>query len=181
MPTEKQQSALMALNQQLDVASLDENITDTTKKIIQEQSAQETQELVNMFNWHMQKKNIIRMMKLSKVEDIVIDSIIERFDRRPGEFNNDDLLHYLQTVESSIERAQKNMNNPENVAVPTINVQNNTQVNLNVIDKFTSDSKARITDAIKAFLDNAAANKDNPVVDADFFETDATDDETKGD
>lgn len=133
----------------VDTGQLDETIAELTQKIVQETSVPDTQDLVELFNWNLSKKNAIRMLKLSGLYDKITDQMLERFERRSGEFSNADLLSYLQTVESSIDKAQKNL---ANVSTPAITVQNNTQVNVNVVETLDQDSRERIADALKALL-----------------------------
>ena len=80
--------------------------------------------------------------------------MIERFQKRSGEFSNSDLLSYLQTVENSIEKSQKSLSQVDEQ--PTIVQTNNTQVNFNVLDGFNDDSRDRIANAIKSILNSAA-------------------------
>lgn len=144
---------------------LDTELTDITEKLITEKSVSGTQDLIDLFNWTLSKKNALRLTKLAGLYDIVLDQIGERLNRRSGEFSNSDLLNYLQTIETSMEKSQKNLSGAQ---APTINVQNNTQVNVNVVDTFDDDAKARIQAAIQALMSSDFSNSVDMPVDADF-------------
>ena len=144
---------------EVDSTALDNDINSVAQQLIAEQDTEVSKDLVHLFNWHLSKKNAIRLLKLSGLYDSITDQMIERFQKRSGEFSNSDLLSYLQTVENSMEKSQKNLAQVD--TQPAIVQQNNTQINFNVLDGFDDDSKERIANAIKAILNNASSDDVN--------------------
>lgn len=125
-------------------------------KINSEVDAANTKDLVAQFNWNMAKKNALRILKLSGLLDSIADQMIERFEKRPGEFSNKDLLDYLQAVQNTLEKSTKALAQVDEV--PHIMVQNNTQVNISTLDKFDSESRDRIANALKTVISSIKKN-----------------------
>ena len=155
----------MDSNDVINLIPLDNSTEDLAKEIVEEKNFDRTQQLINLFNLNQAKKNALRVLKLNQLLDKVSDQMIERFDKRPGEFSNADLLNYMTVVQSSIDRANKSLNQIDDM--PTINLN---QVNVNIqkddIDVLDRESRERVNDAIKAIMSkiNNEKNKTEPEV-----------------
>jgi len=161
---------------EIDYSVVDSTVEDLARQIVDESDINHTNDLVQLFNWNLSKKNALRLLKLNGLYDNITDQMIDRFKKRSGEFSNKDLLDYLQTIENSIDRTQKNLSQTEEAPVIQVN-HNTTQVNFNVLDGFDSDSKSRIADAIKSVLNGAKAKEpDEPIMDVDFQESNEQED-----
>lgn len=136
----------------LDTTSVDTAIFDAASRVLTEEDMNRTTDLVALFNWNISKKNVARVMKLNSLYDSVTDQMVRRFEARPDQFSNSDLLDYMKTLQGAIDTSTKNIS--ETAAPPSI-VQNNTQINVNVIDSFDRDARARILHAVKATLESA--------------------------
>lgn len=139
-------------------SELNKDISNLAQQLIDEKDIDASKNIVQLFNFNLSKRNALRILKLNGLYDNITDQMIERFQKRSGEFSNSDLLSYLQTVENSIEKSQKSLSQVDEQ--PTIMQTNNTQVNFNVLDGFNDDSRDRIANAIKSIL-NSAATTDN--------------------
>lgn len=119
------------------------------QQILEEDDPEELQELIDMFNLNMKKKDIIRSAKLSEVQDKIVDQMSKRIENRPDEFSNADLLNYHKVVQDTISKADNTL---ESVKVPSIQV--NQQINLNnsETDSFDKESRQRILDAVNSVL-----------------------------
>lgn len=137
----------------LPCTSVDAKISSLMEDIMEEQDPNKTKDLVDLFNWHMSKKNVARIQKLNNLYDSITDQMVERVDKRADQFSNSDLLDYVKTIQSAIDINTKNLSNVQEP--PMIVHQNNTQINLNVVDSFDSDAKARILAAVQATLQQA--------------------------
>lgn len=127
---------------------LDTSNQQIANDIIAETSFDKTQELIRLFNLNQAKKNALRVLKLNNLLDKVQDSMIERFEKRPGEFSNTDLINYMNTVQNAIDRANKSLNLIDEAPAITLN-----QVNVNVEDPVLNrESREKITNAINALL-----------------------------
>ena len=139
------------------VSSLDTTIEGLVSDIVTEQDPTKTKDLVDIFNWNMSKKNVLRLKKLNNLYDSITDQMIERVDKRADQFSNSDLLDYVKTIQSAIDVNTKNLSQVQDP--PLIVQQNNTQINVNVADSFDRDAKERILAAVQATLNKAK----NPV------------------
>lgn len=126
---------------------LDKETSQLAQQIIDEKDVKKTQDLVKIFNLNQAKKNVLRVLKLNSLLDKVSDQMIERFEKKPGEFSNSDLLNYLQVTQNAIDRANKSLNLVDET--PSISL---TQVNVNIEETLDRDSRAKITEAINKIL-----------------------------
>ncbi len=140
------------------IAPLDANLTEIVNDVIKEPDINKTKDLVALFNWNISKKNVVRVHNLNKLFDNVTDQMIKRFETKPDQFSNDDLLNYMKAVQGAIDSSNKILDNVEEP--PPQIVQNNTQINVNVVDNFDRESRARILAAVQATL-NAANNPES--------------------
>lgn len=146
----------MEENKSIDV--IKNEIENITNKALEETDISKTNDLIALFNWNMSKKNLARVKKLDSLFDSITDQIATRVESKPDQFSNDDLLNYMKAVQSAIDSSSKIVSNIEE---PPNIIQNNTQINVNVIDNFDRESRARILAAVQATL-NAA--KDAQIV-----------------
>jgi hypothetical protein len=138
--------------------NLDKSSEDLIEKIVLEQDSDKLKDLVGLFNTIQSKKNIVRVDTYSKLLDKISDQMVERFEKKPGEFSNKDLLDYLSAVRSAMDKSDII---PENINIPVI--QNNTQVNLNIDSGLNKESRERVADAVSSIL--AKLKNNNSVID----------------
>lgn len=149
------------MDEKIDVKSilpLDDKSDELAQKIIDEDDLEQTKKLVDLFNLNQAKKNVLRVLKLNSLLDKVSDQMIERFEKTPDNFSNNDLLNYMQVTQSAIDRANKALNLVDET--PAINITNNV-VNVNDTNKLDKDSRDRITNAVKAILDKVKNIEEN--------------------
>ena len=135
------------------VNPVDTNIDTLVSDIMSEQDPDKTKNLVDLFNWNMSKKNVARIQKLNNLYDSITDQMTERVTKRADQFSNSDLLDYVKTIQSAIDVNTKNLSSVQEP--PLIVHQNNTQINVNMVDNFDRDAKARILAAVQATLKQA--------------------------
>lgn len=142
---------------ELSVAPIDAKIDSLVTDILDEQDPNKTKDLVDLFNWNISKKNVARIQKLNTLYDSITDQMTERVTKRADQFSNSDLLDYVKTIQSAIDVNTKNLSQ---VQEPPLIVQNNnTQINVNVVDALSKDSKERILRAVQATLEQAKQPK----------------------
>ena len=142
-------------NDIIDLIPLDNKTNELANKIINTEDISQCQDLVKLFNLNQAKKNVLRVLKLNSLLDHVSDEMINRFQNKPGEFANNDLLNYMNVVQNSIDRANKSLNLVDEV--PNISL---TQVNVNVEEnKLDRDSRARVAEAVMKMLELAKSKK----------------------
>lgn len=139
----------------VDITPVKEESVEVATKIMRENNPDKVKDLTHLFNMLQAKKNVARVMKLDGLLDHVSDAMLDRFEKRPDEFSNQDLIAYMNTVQTAIEKATKSVNMVDEA--PAIVVNNNTQVN---VDNGTGggldrESRERVADFIKKVLENA--------------------------
>lgn len=134
----------------VDTSSIDTEITGLASQVLAESDPEKAKQLIALFNWNISKKNTARILKMNDLYDEVTDQMVLRFKTKADQFSNSDLLDYMKAVQGAIDTSTKNLSQVEEP--PTIVHQNNTQINVNVVDTFDRDSKDRILAAIQATL-----------------------------
>ena len=145
---------------ELNTATLDAETLDTAQQIIDEQDMDKLKDLTHLFNMHQAKKNVVRMTKLNELQDKVTDQMIKRFEERPDEFSNADLLDYAQVIQNNIEKTTKAIGMVDEAPLISI-TQNTMNINTAPQELFDRESKERISDAISAILAQAKQLTEN--------------------
>ncbi len=148
----------------IDTTNIDSKNKDIAQKILDAEDLDELKDLTALFNINNQKRNALRILKMNNLLDDVTDNIIQRFEKNPHNFSNDDLLKYLQVTENAIDRATKNLNMVEET--PAIQMMQNNQVNININDGLDRESRLRVTDTVKQILNKLSTmtDSDNSVI-----------------
>lgn len=155
----------------IDTLPLDSQAQQIASDIINEQSVDKVKDLTALFNLNQRKKNVIRLMKLNGLLDTISDQMLERFEKRAGEFSNNDLLNYMNVVQNTIDRTQKSLDMINESPAIQIN-QNN--LNISMADGLERDERERVASAIKAILEKASQiDKDEHLV--EIVPTEVTD------
>lgn len=137
----------------LDLKPLDEKTRDIAQKILDEEDVDKIKDLTALFNLNAQKRNVMRVIKMNNLLDKVTDQVIERFDKTPDNFTNDDLVKYIQVTENAIDKANKNLNLVEET--PAIQLLQQNQVNINIDNTLDRESRERVLDFVKSALEKA--------------------------
>jgi hypothetical protein len=137
---------------EIDTIALEESSISLVQNIINTDNVDELKTLTKMFEINQAKKNALRVIKLNNLLDKVNDQAIERFEKRPYEISNKELLDYMKVVGDEIERSQDMISKIDNSPAIQINQQNNS-INVNVGgEKIDRDSKERVIDAVTQLL-----------------------------
>ena len=116
-------------------------------KLIKTNDFDELNEIIEMFNLDLQKKNLIRGVKLSEVQDKVVDQLSMRLTERADNFSNDDLIKYLKTIQETL---NKTTVSTDDIKAPTIQI--NQQVNVDNVNNFDAESRKRILSAVNSIM-----------------------------
>lgn len=136
----------------VDVLPLEEKTAEIANQILNETDVDKVKDLTALFNLNQRKKNVVRLMKFNGLLDTISDQMLERFEKKSGEFSNADLLNYMQVIQSAIDRTQKSLDLISETPAIQMNVTQNT-LNMNVVDGgLDRDAKERVSDAVKAIL-----------------------------
>ena len=141
----------VSIDDLISVIPLDNQTAKLTNELIEEQDLDKVKNLTKLFNLNQAKRNAIRVMKLNSLLDKVSDQMIERFDKKPGEFSNKELLDYMSVVQSTIDRANKSIELVDQTPAIVINQQNN-QVNIDNSPVLDRESRMRVVEAVKGIM-----------------------------
>lgn len=115
------------------------------QEIMNAQDMSELNDIVDIFNVNLKKKDIIRAQKLSEVQDKVVQQMSDRMDQHADEFSNSDLINMHKAIQDTINKTDSTL---DNVKAPTIQI--NQQIN--VAPEFDRDSRAKILDMVNQIL-----------------------------
>lgn len=131
------------------------------EKLLTETNIDDLQDIINIFNLNMQKKNILRSSKLSDLQDKVYNQMSERLENKADEFSNKDLLDYFRTIQETISKSDNTL---DKINIPAIQIQQN-QLNVNVSsEELNRESRAKVLDVIQSILNS------EDIIEADFME-----------
>ena len=119
----------------------DTNLINTVK---------EKDNLTHVFNAFQAKRQILRVNALNDVQDALVAQMARRLQETPNNFNNNDIAMWMKTVQQTLDSAQNSVKSIDDV--PAIVNQNNTQINVNVEDNLSRESREKIMDALQAIL-----------------------------
>lgn len=156
-----------AIDESMALLPLDEQEEKIVSNIIKAPSQKELQTQFDLFNINQSKKNALRIIKLNSLLDKVEDQAIERFEKRPDQVSNKELLDYMQVVATQIDRSQKFIDTLKDK--PMIKVTDKSQnVNINIGTELNRDSKERVMDAIQVLLKQLNKPEEKDIIEADF-------------
>lgn len=153
-----------AIDNTIAVLPLEEEEKNILTKIIVAPSEKELREQFDLFNINQTKKNALRIIKLQGLLDRVEDQAIKRFETKPDQISNKELMEMMQVVAGQIDRSQKFIDTLKDK--PMINVKtqkNEVNININNNDSLSKDQKDNVIEAIQALLKELDKNP-NPVV-----------------
>lgn len=141
------------MNDLINIDPLDQKLTTVAQQIVTEENDEETRKLVAIFNAHQQKRNVVRVMTLTTLLDKIINQIQERIDKRGDELTGQELLQFLQTITNTVEKANKELNGV--LDAPIITYSQNNQINVNITDSLSRESREKITNVVRDILSRA--------------------------
>ena len=147
----------IVLSNNLNTEPLDSRTQKIAQEILDTEDIDKIKDLTNLFNLNTKKRNVMRVLKMTQLLDSVTDKVIERFEKPPDNFSNEDLLKYMQVTENAIDKANKNLDMVEET--PAIQFQQNNQVNINIDRGLNRDSRAKVTEAVEAILKKLQNNE----------------------
>ena len=123
------------------------------KDIIAAPNKEELEKQFQLFNMNQVKKNALRIIKLNDLLTKVEDQALERFEKRPDQVSNKELLDYMNAVSNQIEKAQNFSKETLSTEVGGIKIkQEKTEVNINVAPVLNRNEKDRVVDVISVLL-----------------------------
>lgn len=135
-------------------------IEELQSKILTCNDATQLQQVVDLFNLNIRRKDVLRTGKLSELQDRVTEQMEARIVDHADEFSNKDLLDYFKLIQDTIDKSG-NIITQENIPAIQINQQN---VSIQVGDtKLSSQSREKVMDRVRDVL--AQLQKQPQVID----------------
>lgn len=123
------------------------------KDIVAAPNKEELEKQFQLFNMNQVKKNALRIIKLNDLLTKVEDQALERFEKRPDQVSNKELLDYMNAVSNQIEKAQNFSKETLSTEIGGIKIkQEKTEVNINVAPVLNRNEKDRVVDVISILL-----------------------------
>lgn len=149
-------------------------------QIIAESDIEKTKDLTHLFNINQNKKTMIRIDKLSGLQDHLVDQFARRIAERPDEISNKELMDGIRIVQDIIERGQKQVEGVNQTPLIQFNQQNNS-VNLgDSSTQLNKESRDRVKNAVLSLLSGLSKPLPNETVDTsiEISESEEVGDET---
>lgn len=149
-------------------------------QIIAESDIEKTKDLTHLFNINQNKKTMIRIDKLSGLQDHLVDQFARRIAERPDEISNKELMDGIRIVQDIIERGQKQVEGVAQTPLIQFNQQNNS-VNLgDSSTQLSKESRDRVKNAVLGLLSGLSKPLPNETVDTsiEISESEEVGDET---
>lgn len=147
-------------------ATLNEESLQLLNQIIAESDETKTQELTYLFNLNQNKKTMVRIDKLSGLQDNLVAQFVRRIEERPDEISNKELMDGLKIVQDIIERGQRQVSGSDQQPFIQINSQDNS-VNVNNTTNLPRDSRDKVKNAVLNILNQLQSPKNTQ---EEFFE-----------
>lgn len=119
-------------------------------EILQESDLDKLKDLTHAFNAFQTKRQILRVSALNDVQDALVQQMADRLRQQPHNFDNKDIALWMKTVQQAMDSAKQEIDSIDDV--PTITYQNNTQINVNVEDSLSRESREKILGVLNQIL-----------------------------
>lgn len=157
---------------ELGLASL--RLNEESKKLltqlIEEPDSTKATDLTDLFNINQNKKTLVRIEKLSGLQDDLVDQFTKRIQQRPDEISNKELMDGIKVVQDIIERGSKQVQAVDNTPLIQINQQTNSlHVGESTQTSLSRESRERVKSAVFSLLKNIdAETEQDAVISTDF-------------
>lgn len=146
---EKESNSLPTTNNESkDLKSIAQNKqNEVLAKLVEEEDLDKIKDLTHLFNVNQTKRNALRVNTLNDVQDALVNQMLERLSKHPDNFDNRDIADWMKTIQMVIDNNSKSVAQVDDI--PTITSQQNTQVNINIVDSMSRESRERIMEVIE--------------------------------
>lgn len=141
---------------------------DILAKLVREDDLERSKDLTHLFNMYQAKRNALRISTLNDVQDALVKQMLERLEKYPDNFNNKDIADWMKTVQMVMDNSSEKVEQLD--TMPTIKYQQNNQVNVNIVDGLSRESRERITNVLEALLNGVDNNGEDMVLGNEIIE-----------
>ena len=140
---------------------------DIADKIINASTTEELNEVTNLFLANQRKKDMIRSHKLSSLLGIIDDEVINRFTDRPEDFDNTELLNYMNSTQRNIDSITRSL---DEKPIVQINNQHN-EINIGS-SGLNRESRVKVLNAVQDILNSLQDGDVDDIINTKFEEVD---------
>lgn len=161
-------------NQELNQESL-----ELLNLIIAEKDETKARDLTYLFNVNQNKKTMVRMDKLSGLQDDLLDQFVKRIANRPDEISNKELMDGLRIIQDILERGQRQVSGADQLQ-PMIQVnQQNNSINVGMEGtELNRESRERVKNAVLGLLSGLTAPVPKPETEPTYVDIKTVPEET---
>lgn len=124
------------------------------QQLLTSNSKDEVDQIINLFNQNLKKKELLRIGKLSELQDLIVEQAEKRLTKYSDEFSNKDLIDFFKTFQTTLQNTDKSMDN-----IPQIQITQN-QLNVSIEPpEFDQDSRQRILNAVRMLLNQSETDE----------------------
>lgn len=152
--------------------TLETPMDELNDRILNETDIEQLDKIKNIFDLNIKKKEILRLSRLSDLQDLTVEEMSNRLQKRSGEFSNQDLIGYFKTIQDTISRSDTSLDNVDTASIKVI--QNQLNINVNDENQLSRESKAKVVEAIRSIL-----NKTENVIDVETTHSEVDDDSVR--
>ena len=139
------------INDEKQDLSITTSQSELENRLVNSEDLDELKNIIEIFNFNLKKKDILRSSKLSDIQDKISEQIATRIDKRANEFSNADLLNYFKVVQDIIARSDNTLDNIKTPSIQ-INQQNNVNIDIDSARKLNKESRDKVVDAVQSIL-----------------------------
>lgn len=150
--------------------NLETPMDELTDRILNETDIEQLDKIKSIFDLNIKKKEILRVNKLNELQDLTVEEMSNRLQKRSGEFSNQDLLGYFKTIQETISKSDTSLDSVDTAAIKVI--QNQLNINVNSEPELNRESKERVLEAIRAILNKPTISEESNIEDIVSIEED---------
>lgn len=130
--------------------SLNTPLEELKQKLLTENDLDKLDDIINIFNLNIKRKDIVRTSKLNDLQDKIADQMALRLTEKANEFSNKDLLDYFKVLQDTINKSDNSL---ESIDTPAIQI-NQQQINIGEESELNRESREKVKNAVATFLVN---------------------------
>ena len=130
--------------------SLNTPLEQLKQKLLTENDLDKLDDIINIFNLNIKRKDIVRTSKLNDLQDKIADQMALRLTEKANEFSNKDLLDYFKVLQDTINKSDNSL---ESIDTPAIQI-NQQQINIGEETELNRESREKVKNAVASFLEN---------------------------
>ena len=113
--------------------------------LMNENDPDKIQDIVDLFNVNLRKRDIVRSVKLSEAQDRVVDQMLDRVTHEAEGLSTKEIIMYHDTIQKTLDKSTTNISNMPQIQINNINVQDEAP-------KFNKESRSKIVNTVNTII-----------------------------